>query len=176
MAHARGRVRRSRVLSPLGPILVIARESAAALVKLEGAGVRVVRASSFLENAAVGGPEGSPDFLNAVAEVETSLDADALLGRLLAVEAEMGRVRTVKWGPRVIDLDILLYGDEVIESPRLSVPHPEMHLRGFVLGPLVEIARGGGASGAGEERGGDAGGLECECNHGDTETRRRGLD
>jgi len=105
-----------------------------------GKGVRVVRVSSMLENAAVGGPVGSPDFVNAVAEVETELEAHALLDVLLAVEGEMGRVRTVKWGPRVIDLDILLYEDDVIASPRLTVPHPEMHLRGFVLGPLVEIA------------------------------------
>ena len=111
-----------------------------ALARMGGKGVRVVRVSSMLENAAVGGPVGSPDFVNAVAEVETSLEAHALLDVLLAVEGEMGRVRTVKWGPRVIDLDILLYGDEVIRSPRLTVPHPEMHLRGFVLGPLVEIA------------------------------------
>jgi len=111
-----------------------------ALARMGGKGVRVVRVSSMLENAAVGGPVGSPDFVNAVAEVETSLEAHALLDVLLAVEGEMGRVRTVKWGPRVIDLDIVLYGDRVIDSPRLTVPHPEMHLRRFVLGPLVEIA------------------------------------
>jgi 2-amino-4-hydroxy-6-hydroxymethyldihydropteridine diphosphokinase len=111
-----------------------------ALGRLEGAGVRVVKVSSLLENPAVGGPGGSPDFLNAVAELETSLGAHGLLDRLLGVEAELGRVRTVKWGPRVIDLDILLYGDRVIDSPRLSVPHPEMRSRRFVLVPLAEIA------------------------------------
>ena len=109
---------------------------------MEGKGVRVLRVSSLLENPAVGGPAGSPDFLNAVAEVETDLEAHGLLDVLLAVEGDMGRVRTVKWGPRVIDLDIVLYGDEVIRSPRLTVPHPEMHSRGFVLGPLAEIAPG----------------------------------
>src|SRR3954449_5298876 len=82
-----------------------------ALARLPGGGVRVVRVSSLMENPAVGGPAGSPDFLNGVVEVETSLDPHALLDRLLWVEGEMGRVRTVKWGPRVIDLDILLYGD-----------------------------------------------------------------
>lgn len=111
-----------------------------ALQRLGAAGVTVVTVSSLLENAAVGGPVGSPDFLNAVADVETDLEAHGLLDVLLAVEGDMGRVRTIKWGPRVIDLDIVLYGNQVICSPRLSVPHPEMHLRRFVLGPLAEIA------------------------------------
>jgi 2-amino-4-hydroxy-6-hydroxymethyldihydropteridine diphosphokinase len=113
----------------------------AALGQLRGtAGVRVVKVSGLMENPAVGGPAGSPAFLNAVAEVETSLSAEALLGVLLAVEQSLGRVREEKWGPRAIDLDLILYGDRVIEVPGLTVPHPLMHERRFVLGPLAEIA------------------------------------
>ena len=106
------------------------------------AGVRVTRVSSFLENPAVGGPAGSPPFLNAAAELETTLDPRALLGRLLQIERELGRERRQKWGPRTIDLDLLLYGDRVIDEPDLKVPHPLMHERRFVLHPLAEIAPG----------------------------------
>jgi 2-amino-4-hydroxy-6-hydroxymethyldihydropteridine diphosphokinase len=112
-----------------------------ALARLADApGVTVTRVSSFLENPAVGGPDGSPPFLNAVAEVVTSLDAPGLLGRLLAVERAMGRVRDARWGPRLIDLDLVLFGDAVIDTPDLKVPHPLMHERDFVLVPLNEIA------------------------------------
>jgi len=113
----------------------------AALARLgEEAGVRVRKVSKLMENPAVGGPAGSPAFLNAVAEVETSLSAEGLLGVLLSVEQSLGRVREEKWGPRAIDLDLVLYGDEVIQEPGLTVPHPLMHERRFVLGPLAEIA------------------------------------
>jgi 2-amino-4-hydroxy-6-hydroxymethyldihydropteridine diphosphokinase len=103
-------------------------------------GIAVIRLSSLLENPAVGGPKGSPAFLNAAVHVETTLTARALLDRLLEIEAEMGRVRRERWEPRVIDLDLLLYGEQVINEPGLVVPHPEMHKRGFVLRPLCEIA------------------------------------
>lgn len=113
----------------------------AALARLGGtAGVRVVKVSGLMENPAVGGPAGSPTFLNAVAEVETSLSATGLLEVLLAVEKSLGRVREERWGPRAIDLDLVLYGDQVIDEPGLTVPHPLMHERRFVLGPLAEIA------------------------------------
>lgn len=113
----------------------------AALERLgQAAGVRIVKVSGLVENPAVGGPAGSPAFLNAVAEVETSLSAEELLGVLLAVEKSLGRVREEKWGPRAIDLDLILYGGRVIEVPGLTVPHPLMHERRFVLGPLAEIA------------------------------------
>jgi 2-amino-4-hydroxy-6-hydroxymethyldihydropteridine diphosphokinase len=100
---------------------------------------RVVRVSTFLENPAVGGPADSPPFLNAVAEVETRLDARNLLDRLLQIERELGRERRVKWGPRTIDLDLLLFDNQVIHEPGLIVPHPLMHERRFVLQPLAEL-------------------------------------
>lgn len=81
-----------------------------------------------------------PLFVNAVAELETELDARSLLERLLGAERELGRVRTrVRWGPRRIDLDLLVYGGEVIDEPDLTVPHPRLHERRFVLEPLAEL-------------------------------------
>jgi len=103
-------------------------------------GTDVTRISSTLENAAVGGPADSPAFLNAVAEIRTALEPQALLDRLLEIECTMGRQRREKWGPRVIDLDVILYGDQVIDTPTLKVPHPLMHEREFVLRPLADIA------------------------------------
>jgi 2-amino-4-hydroxy-6-hydroxymethyldihydropteridine diphosphokinase len=105
-------------------------------------GVTVGSVSRSFENSAVGGPEGSPDFLNAVVEVETSLEPGALLLRLLDIERSLGRERREKWGPRIIDLDLILYGDQIIDTPELKIPHPLMHQRRFVLEPLVEIAPG----------------------------------
>jgi 2-amino-4-hydroxy-6-hydroxymethyldihydropteridine diphosphokinase len=113
----------------------------AALEKLGATdGVTVVRVSSLIENPAVGGPADSPAFLNGAVEVATSLSAPALLARLLEIERSIGRVRREKWGPRPIDLDLLLYGDEVIDAPGLAVPHPLMQQRRFVLEPLAQIA------------------------------------
>jgi 2-amino-4-hydroxy-6-hydroxymethyldihydropteridine diphosphokinase len=102
--------------------------------------VRVIKMSSLLENPAVGGPADSPPFLNAAAELETELSAAELLNQLLSVEQSLGRHRREKWGPRTIDLDLLLYGNEIIHSEGLIVPHPLMHQRQFVLQPLAEIA------------------------------------
>ncbi|MEO6436645.1 MAG: 2-amino-4-hydroxy-6-hydroxymethyldihydropteridine diphosphokinase [Tepidisphaeraceae bacterium] len=102
--------------------------------------LRVTKVSSFLENLAVGGPPGSPAFLNAAAEIETTLPPRELLARLLNVEHQLGRERREKWGPRLIDLDLLLYGDQTIAEPNLQIPHPLMHERRFVLEPLAEIA------------------------------------
>ena len=103
------------------------------------AGVRVSRVSSFYENPAVGGPPDSPPFLNAAASVETTLGPARLLQRLLEIEREMGRERRQRDDPRPIDLDLILYGDEVRKSPDLTLPHPRMHERQFVLQPLAEI-------------------------------------
>ena len=82
-----------------------------------------------------------PDFLNAVAELETDLGPRPLLDRLIEVERELGRVRDGKrWGPRTIDLDLLVYGEETCDVPALQVPHPRLHERLFVLVPLAELA------------------------------------
>jgi 3-oxoacyl-[acyl-carrier protein] reductase len=102
--------------------------------------VRVLQVSSRYETAAVGGPAGQGAYLNAAARIETELAPRALLRVLLDVETKLGRVRAERHGPRTIDLDLLLYGDQVSDDPELSVPHPRMHERLFVLQPLTEIA------------------------------------
>ncbi len=104
------------------------------------AGVDVRGVSTDFENPAVGGPPGAPSFLNAVAAVETILPPHELLETMLEIERSLGRVRRAKWEPRVIDLDLLLYGDQLIDEPGLTVPHPLMGERRFVLQPLAEIA------------------------------------
>lgn len=112
----------------------------AALKLLEGSGrVRVLKVSSFYETMPVG-YTGQGKFINACAELETPLGPAELLALCLETEARLGRVRTIKWGPRTIDLDILLLGELVIDTPELKVPHPFMHDRDFVLVPLCEIA------------------------------------
>ena len=103
--------------------------------------MEVRQVSSLYETAAVGVTD-QPDFLNAVAEVQTTLSATLLLDALLNLENLLGRVRTFRWGPRVIDLDLLLYGDEQIGLPHLTVPHPRLRERAFVLAPLAEVAPG----------------------------------
>jgi len=100
---------------------------------------RLLAASSLYRSAPVGVGE-QPDFINAVAEVETALGARALLEELLTAEARFGRERPTPGAPRTLDLDLLLYGDQVIAAPGLVVPHPRMHERAFVLMPLAEIA------------------------------------
>jgi 2-amino-4-hydroxy-6-hydroxymethyldihydropteridine diphosphokinase len=96
--------------------------------------------SRLIETPAVGGPEGSPPFLNGAATIETTLGSHALMKVLTDIEKDLGRNRRVKWEPRPIDLDLLLYGDQIISSDDLIVPHPLMHERPFVLHPLAEIA------------------------------------
>lgn len=98
------------------------------------------RLSDLFETAPVGGPPGAPPFLNAALEVRTTLDPRALLGALLGIEQELGRVRRERWEPRLIDLDLLLYGDRILSSQELVIPHPLMHRRRFVLEPLAQIA------------------------------------
>ncbi|MDR0440219.1 MAG: 2-amino-4-hydroxy-6-hydroxymethyldihydropteridine diphosphokinase [Candidatus Accumulibacter sp.] len=102
---------------------------------------RLVRASSLYRSAPVG-IRGQPDFVNAVAAVETKLPPRALLEALFAIEARFGRRRDFPRAPRTLDLDLLLYDAETIDAPELTVPHPRMHLRAFVLVPLLEIAPG----------------------------------
>lgn len=112
---------------------------ARALRELEGLpDTRLIRHSSLYETEPVG-LRDQPGFINAVAIVETALSARALLDGLLDIEQRHGRVRTVKNGPRTLDLDILLYGNARIDEDGLTIPHPRMHERGFVLEPLLEI-------------------------------------
>ena len=101
-------------------------------------GTKLVRASSLYDTE----PQGEvdqPNFLNAAAQVDTELTARQLLWNLLLVEKRLGRVRTKRWGPRTIDLDLLLFGNLVLEEPDLVIPHPELTRRSFVLVPLVEL-------------------------------------
>ncbi len=104
-------------------------------------GCLVEAQSSFFRTEPVG-VEGQDSYVNGVVRLETDLSAEELLKRLLDIEADMGRVRLKKWDARVIDLDVLLFGSRIIQKPHLMVPHPLMHLRRFVLAPLVEIAPG----------------------------------
>lgn len=103
-------------------------------------GVRLVRASSLYRTAPV--DSSGPDYLNAVAELATTLSAPALLDVLQSIENGAGRERPYRNAPRTLDLDLLLYGEAHIDSARLTVPHPRMHARAFVLVPLAEIAPG----------------------------------
>lgn len=100
---------------------------------------RIIRISGFYKTKAWGKTD-QPDFLNAVVEISTGLPADELMSRILQIETEMGRKRQEKWGPRTIDIDILFYGNQIIESEKLIIPHPQLHLRRFVLVPLNELA------------------------------------
>ena len=100
----------------------------------------VTAMSQVYETAPVGGPDDQGPFLNMVVEVETSLDPFAFLRRCQRVEAAAMRQRVVRWGPRTLDVDIILFGDMVIESDQLTVPHPRFAERRFVLAPLAEIA------------------------------------
>lgn len=102
-------------------------------------GTRVIRVSRFFRTAPVGVTD-QDWFVNAAALIETRLPARRLLAELLAVERAMGRARTIKWGPRPIDLDILFYGREIIEEEGLAAPHPLMDRRRFVLVPLMDVA------------------------------------
>lgn len=101
--------------------------------------LEVSRVSSYYATPPVGVLE-QPWFVNAVAAVRTRLTPEALLEVLLRIEDEMGRVREQRWGPRLVDLDLLLYNNKIVKTARLVVPHPEMSHRGFVLLPLAEIA------------------------------------
>jgi 2-amino-4-hydroxy-6-hydroxymethyldihydropteridine diphosphokinase len=108
-----------------------------ALAELEHC--RLGRISPFYGNPAVG-PGTQPDYINAVAELFTTLDAHALLANLQAIETTQGRIRTERWGARTLDLDLLLYGAETIATAKLQVPHPRIRERNFVLYPLHDIA------------------------------------
>jgi 2-amino-4-hydroxy-6-hydroxymethyldihydropteridine diphosphokinase len=110
-----------------------------AIEKLPHAGVAVTKVSSFYETEPVDLRE-QPWFLNCVVAAETHFEAIMLLRALREIETKMGSKKLVAKGPRLIDMDVLLYGDETLDTPELQVPHPRMHLRRFVLVPLAEIS------------------------------------
>ena len=99
---------------------------------------QVLAVSSYLQTKPVGGPE-QPDYLNAVAIVESELPAKDLLALLNGIETAMGRTREIHWGPRVIDLDLIQYGGLLVNDEKLTLPHPRAHERRFVLAPWFEI-------------------------------------
>ncbi len=101
--------------------------------------LEIVRTSSIYETAPVG-PQDQSDFFNQVVQAEVSCSGRRLLKLVQGIEQDMGRVRTRRWGERIIDIDILLYGDETVDKPDLQIPHPQMLARQFVLVPLAEIA------------------------------------
>ncbi|HEV2375702.1 MAG TPA: 2-amino-4-hydroxy-6-hydroxymethyldihydropteridine diphosphokinase [Streptosporangiaceae bacterium] len=101
-------------------------------------GLRFVAVSPVFETSPVGGPD-QPDYLNAVLAADTTLPARAVLERCQGVEASFGRTRTQRWGPRTLDLDIIVYGDDVSRDPELTIPHPRAHERAFVLAPWHEV-------------------------------------
>ncbi len=106
---------------------------------LEAEGVKVLKRSSLYETEPWG-VKDQPRFMNMAVEAETEMAPRQFLALLKEIEDRMGRARTIKWGPRTIDLDILLYDDMIISEPDLEIPHPLMHARDFVLEPLCEIA------------------------------------
>ncbi len=110
-----------------------------ALRRLVAGGVRLRRVSSVYETAPVGGPP-QPAYLNLVAEVETDLAPRALLALCQRIERDLGRVRAERWGPRTVDIDLLLYEGVTAQEPGLTLPHPRLGERQFVLVPLAEIA------------------------------------
>lgn len=122
--------------SNLGDSQGILRGAVEALAAHEA--IAVLRCSGVYQTAAVGPPQ--PDYLNMCMVVETTLSAPVLLQTLLAIEQQFGRERRERWGPRTLDLDLLLFDNAVIRDPQLEVPHPRLAERAFVLVPLAEIA------------------------------------
>jgi 2-amino-4-hydroxy-6-hydroxymethyldihydropteridine diphosphokinase len=100
--------------------------------------ITVTHLSTFIETEPIGGPE-QPNYLNAVLIGESELQPLELLRKMLEIESELGRVREVRWGPRTLDLDLIVAGEMVMKTPELELPHPRAHERGFVLEPWLEI-------------------------------------
>ena len=110
-----------------------------ALELLTREGVFVLKRSSIMETDPVGGPPGQGKFFNGVIKIETDLNPQELLQTLLSIEKQLGRVRSVRNAPRIIDLDILLYDDIILDEFDLTIPHPRMRERAFVMKPLLDI-------------------------------------
>ena len=123
--------------SNLGDRLAFLRDAVTGLRRTEGISVAAV--SRVYETAPVGGPEQGP-YLNAVVAVDTALSPAQLLAVAHRLEDEAGRVRAVRWGARTLDVDVLLVGDERVDTPELTVPHPRLAERSFVLAPLADVA------------------------------------
>ena len=119
----------------LGDAVQSLRQAKAAMARLPA--TRVLRASSLYRTAPL--DAGGPDFMNAVLKIETALPAPVLLQELQAIETQAGRQRPYRNAPRTLDLDLLLYGDAVIDEPGLRVPHPHLHERAFALVPLLDV-------------------------------------
>jgi len=118
-----------------------AQQIAQALALLDSLdGISVVRVAHLIETTPIGGPAGQNTYLNGVAQLHCRFSAVELLAILLDVEKQLGRRRNQKWGSRTIDLDLLLFEDQIINKPHLQVPHPLLHERDFVLKPLAELA------------------------------------
>jgi 2-amino-4-hydroxy-6-hydroxymethyldihydropteridine diphosphokinase len=109
------------------------------LAAICGDGIDCRAVSAVFQTAPVGGPD-QDDFLNAVLLADSALPARVILGRCQQAEAELGRVRTVRWGPRTLDVDIIAYGSQVSTEPDLTLPHPRAHKRAFVLAPWLDVA------------------------------------
>ncbi|MGB1821425.1 MAG: 2-amino-4-hydroxy-6-hydroxymethyldihydropteridine diphosphokinase [Ilumatobacteraceae bacterium] len=124
--------------SNLGDRLGHLRAGLAAIDALPG--VRVTAVSALYETAPVGGPDQQGPYLNGALRAETTCDAAELLAELHKIEAERNRVRRIRWGPRTLDLDLLVHGDTVSDTENLQVPHPRQHQRRFVLVPVCDIA------------------------------------
>ncbi len=100
---------------------------------------QILESSRIIESEPVGGPLEQGKFLNAVLKMRTALSPSLLLKKLKNIEKELGRIKSVRFGPRAIDLDILLYGDKILKNKKLEIPHPRMFARDFVITPLLEI-------------------------------------
>ncbi len=124
--------------SNLGDRLANVRSAVSGLVDTDG--VEVLAASSLYETAPVGGPGGQGAFYNAALLARTTLEPPLLLAVLHRLEASRDRERVVHWGPRTLDLDLLVHGDEICDDPALVLPHPRMHLRRFVMVPVCDVA------------------------------------
>lgn len=110
-----------------------------AIALLEDKDIKVLRCASLYRSPPMG-PQDQPDFINTVVKVESDKNARQLLSQLQDIELKMGKRKVRHWGPRIIDLDLILFGNEIIRLDGLSVPHPRMHERRFVLEPLAELA------------------------------------
>ncbi|KGA19645.1 hypothetical protein GM50_4890 [freshwater metagenome] len=127
-----------RAVISLGANIGDPKENLDLAISLLREATEVISVSSYLQTKPIGGPD-QPDYLNAVAIVESDLPAKDLLAVLNGIEAVMGRTREIHWGPRIIDLDLIQYGGLLVNDEKLTLPHPRAHERRFVLAPWFEL-------------------------------------